>query len=293
MATETDLVHKVRRTLHDFPDRSFVTGSSTGSANTPEATVLELAAGDYVKFKSGGVTVEFDDGTDERAVTTGPADSTDNTVVIRRGMDGTSAPDHAIDTPVLIEPRFGFAQITEALHLVIDTELWPYVWIKGETTITPNFSVDHYAAPVAGMEEVVFAYQISAGFLYPIVAKLISGSVGDDSTFPNGGLIIQPRFTDTSPVYVAYRARPTLGTIVAGSSLEHLALLGAESHLMLMEESTHLAPAASAVQKGIDPGAKLRAGAVQWQRFEEARQRESISLTHEEQMRRRTYLRGA
>ncbi len=287
-----ELVRKVRTTLGEFPDRSFV-ATATGTATPGAADTITIAPGDAAKFPVGGRIIEFDDGTDEKALTTGPANADDNGLPVRRGMDGTTAPDHVADTPILIEPRFGFGQVAGALQLVVDTEMWPYVWQRGEATLTPDFTVNAYDGP-AGIEEVVYAYQLVDGFTMGVHARLMSAVTADDTNFPTGAVLIDPAsIPDSSAIFLSYRLRATVANITPDSSLEHLAVLGAVAHLMLMEESLHLGPSSSANDRGVAEGAKLRAGAVQWDRFEKARGREMISLTHEEQMRRRTFLRGA
>jgi hypothetical protein len=282
-----DEIRKLRRQLKDSPDRTFVQDNPLVAGNG----TLTLPAGDASKFATSGVTIEFDDGTDEECLTTSAADQTANTVPIHRGMNGTISVDHTIGTTVLIKPRWGYAELAEALTMVVDDELWPHVWVAGEVPVTPDFTKEYIPAPVAGIEELVYGYQLQSGFRYPVHLELLSDTLADDTNFPNGAILIdRSQYVNTSPVYIAYRVRATITTLTP--ALEHLALMGAAGHLLMLEEAKHVAPASSAIDRRIGDGAKIRAGLVLWQRFEQARIRENISLSHKEQQRRRVIVRG-
>jgi len=285
--TTTDLVRKLRRTLKDAPDRTFVVNDPLSAG----ATTLTIPSSDVTKFPTSGVTLEFDDGTDEEVLTTAGADASSNSVPIMRGMGGTADVDHLKDTPVLIESRWGFAELVDALNLIVDTELWPHVWIKGETPVTPDFTKEYIPSAITGVEEPLYAYQLNSGFRYPLHIEWLSPAFADDANFPNGAFLIdRSQYINTSPVYVSYRQQATIDTLAG--SLERITLLGASGHLLLMEEAKHVAPAASQADRGVAEGAKDRAGLVLWQRFEQARIRVNVTLSHEEQQRRHVLVRG-
>lgn len=281
MSDLASLVRRVRRAVGDRPLRVWVLDNPL----TASATAITIDAAQAGQFPSAGIELCFDDATDELVVTTGPADPSTGQVPVARGQDGTTATQHANGTALLKAPRFTNAQVLDAISLIIDNELWPDVWVPAEATLTYQSTNDYYAAPVPGIEEVVYAYQLSSGRIWPVRAQFLSQELSRDSDFPDGAILIDAASVyDAVDIRVAFRVRPAVGTLT--SELEHLVTLGASAHLVLGEELAFSGGTDDAVSRRLDPGTKLRAGAINWDRFRDARAKERIRLQHAEQLAR-------
>jgi len=282
----TELVRDVRRSVRDFPDVTWVTDNPLAAG----AALLTLpSTTDVAKFPKSGMTIEFDDPSAERAKTTAAADVTATTVAIRRGQDGTVARSHVLDTPVLIEPRFSRQEIVNAISLIVDSELWPQVWLSGELQLTYQAGSEYYAAPVPDIMECSYAYQLSAGLIYACHVDFLQSPIADQTNFPNGAILLR-RPQDAGTIYVAYRAKPSVGTL--SGVCRNLVLMGATAHLLMLEEAVHVGPGASAIEKRVADGSKLRAGATLWQRFINARQQAGVSLASGEAAVRTRFVRA-
>ncbi len=282
MSDIADLMRRVRRRGRDHPERALLQDTPLDASDT----AVTLLQADLPKFKDGGILVNFDDETDELAITTAPADTTALTVGVSRGQDGTAAAEHPTATALLLRPRWSNAEIIDALAYVVDNEFWPHVWLAGETSLTYQGATEYYSPAVPDIEEIVYAYQLSGGVRYQLHAEWLSPELADDANFPDGAVTIR-RAVDASKIYLAYRARPTLGTLT--SKLENLAIMGAFAELVMAEEGAHVGGDTSATQRQVQDGSRLRAGAVMWDRFERARIGERIRLQHEEQLARRRF----
>lgn len=270
-----EIVQDIRRAVRDRPLVAWV-------ADNPLAAVTQtmtLAPGGAALFATKGVTVEFDDASAERAITTAAGDPSADTVPIRRGHEGTNAYPHALDTPVLIEPRWSKAEILSTLADVVENELWPQVWIDGEFSLTYQSANEYYPSPVPDIAEVFAGYQINAGLLYPFHVEFLPPSGADNAHFPYGAILAR-RPWDASKLYVSYRAIPTVGTLSGG--LRSLAIMGTVAQMLMAEEGVHVGPSASAIDKRVTDGSKLRVGATLWQRFERKRTQISIGLQSRE-----------
>jgi hypothetical protein len=276
------LVRRVRRSVGDRPLRLIPTSPVNATATT-----ITLSASDARHLPTSGIELSWDDGTDEIAVTLGAADPDTGQVDVARGQDGTQPTDHGTGA-ILKSPRFSTAAVLDAITMVVDNELWPDVWLPAEGTLTWQSSSEYYAAPLPDIEELVYAYQLSAGRVWPIRATFLSQELAGDADFPDGAILIPLGATlDQSDIHVSFRLRPKVGTLT--SELEHLVVLGASAHLVMAEELSYAGGSDAAVSQRLDPGTKLRAGAVLWDRFQEARTKERLRLQHAEQLARRKF----
>lgn len=285
MADELDMVRRIRRTGRDRPDRTKIDFAG-GIDNSIRA--INIPAGHLNKFPQSGVLLEPDDGRGELMYTTGRDDDA-NTLLVDRGADGTAATAHDNQTVLLIKPRWLALDIMEAVNTIIDLELWPHVWVPGETTIDYQSANSYFGFEVADVDEVSYVYQLLGGEQYKIGHRHIAASLSDDANFPNGFLLL-PGAIDASTIYVAYRSRPTLANLTP--ELEQLVVLGAMAQLQLTEESASTAPDTSVVDRSLQPGSHLRAGALGLQRFQGARSALMISLQQAETDRRRQLVRN-
>lgn len=269
----------------DQPDSTRIITSGISDVDT----VVSIPAGHVsVKFPRIGATVEFDDDSNERALVDAIDPSLDQITLVR-GQDGTIAQSHAVGTRILIDPRFSREAVEDAINHIIDVEFWPAIWHPGEGTLTYQSTNEYYDPGVSDIEDVVWAYQLSSGVIVPCRVTFMSPTLADDANFPQGTIII-PWTYDTSTIYFGYRSRITVSNLSA--SQEHLVTLGATGHLLMLEETLHVAPSASMLERRVNDGSKLRAGATLWQRFEEAKVREQVNLISEEGIRVRTVRRS-
>lgn len=286
MADELSLVRRIRRLGRDRPDRTKIT--DVGGIDDA-AVAIKVPAGHLTKFPQSGVLIEFEDGNHEVSYVTGRDDVT-GMLLVDRAADGTDAVPHKEGTTILIKPRWYSFDIMEAVSTVIDLELWPHVWIPGECQIDYQSANSYFALPQGDIDEVAYVYQLSGGAQYQLGFRHVSSTLADDTNFPNGFLLL-PGAVDASGIYVAFRTRPTLAGLTP--SLEQLTVLGAMAHLQVGEESAGTAPDTSIVDRTLQPGARLRAGVVGWQRFSEARAQHMIALQQAETARRARLVRAS
>ncbi len=279
MSTYADLIRRVRRRVGDRPTRVLVQDDPLSAT----ASSLTIRSTDADKFKQAGIELCFDDGTDELVITNAAVDSATNTVGIDRGQDGTTAADHQQNVAALLRPRFDNATYIDNLNYMIADELWPDVWEAKESTLTYQSANEYYSPSVTDIEELVYAYQIISGTIVEIKAEFLSPGLADNTNFPNGAILIRET-GDSSTIYFAYRARPTLASLTSG--LEHLVVLGAAAQLVLAEEARHVGGGTTAIERRVQDGSRLRAGVISWEQFTHARTKERIRLAHEEQLAR-------
>ncbi len=278
MADPVALVRTVRTAARDRPDRTVVAGTALDQGDT----VITLPAGHVRKFPQAGSEIEFDDSGERALIIARDEDA--GTIEVMRGLDGTEAIDHPLDTVILIAPRFAFTEIMEALNFVIDTEMWPHVWVPGETVLAFQSTNDYFSPDLPDIRELVYAYQVSNGRLIEVPARFLSRELAGDAAFPNGAILISST-VDSTDIFVSYRILPSMDNLTA--PLERLVVLGAHGHLLLNEEGAYVGPDRSATERTLQPGSRLRAGAVLWDRFEKSRDRHMVTLQQAEQERRR------
>ncbi len=281
-----ELVRTVRRMMGDRPSRFYITDNPLAAGTL---VITATVVGDAARVPHAGVWLEFDDGTDEIAISTGPGDPSAGTVAVARGQDGTSGRSHVQNTAVLVEPRLRRGQILDVGRQVTELECWPHVWVAGEVGVAYQAANSYYASPVADIEEVVFAYQVVAGDIWGLHASYLPPTLADEANFPNG-VLVMPHALDTSTIRVMYRARPTLGNLT--EELRSLVEFGVLARLQLLEESAASAPDAGLLHGSIQPGSRARAGIIEWQSFIDARNRLSQRLMAAEDHRRRRVSRG-
>ena len=265
------LMRWIRRRARDLPTRTYVQDNPL-SKTSP--TML-IPAADVGFFRSGNLRLCFDDGTTETAFTTDAVDLATNLVPIRRGHDGTDGIQHSVNTPVLINPRYTNQEIVEELQDVADVELWPQLWVPGETTIQPTSTFTYFSPLVGDIEELVYAYQLISGYRFNVKATYLPEAEADDADFPYGAVTLWD-LKDFSTVFIAYRARPTLENLTP--ALEKILRRFALANLVGDEEAALVGADRGAVDALVQEGSRLRAGIVYRQQAEEARSQHMIEL---------------
>jgi hypothetical protein len=280
----TEMVRSVRDEFDDLPEHVFVQDDPLEIATE----TIQLEAGGAALFPDPRTWIEFDDASGERALTTAAGDQDADTISVRRGLDGTNPSDHLLNTPILISPHLSRRKILRALKLVVETELWPHVWVLGEASLDYQASTAYFAAPVEGITEIVYATQTQNGRRRSVAVEFVPPELVDGATFPYGALHFGRLLS--APIHIAYRAVPTLGNLTA--SLRNLAVLGAVANIQQQEESRAAMPNRPGVEGQTEAAVRLRAGILARQRFEAARAQEMVSLQTLEAQRRRHVSRG-
>lgn len=276
MATKGTLVRRLRQQLGDRPDRSRIETTALTAVAGPSDMLVP--AGHTAKFRPG-TPIEWDDDTGERGQVNSVTTDT-NIVSVLRARDGTAAAAHAVGTDVLIDPRISFPQASEILDEIIDAELWPWVWVFAESTLPYQATNTYYSPTPADIQEVTSAYQLVSGYDEPVSFRWLGPELVDATNFPRGAIVI-PETQDSSTIYFAYRAIPTLATLT--TRLERIALVGASAEYLQLEEGEHVGGSPSVIERQVGDGASLRAGIARWDRFLQLRQLEQIRLLDEEQ----------
>ncbi len=276
MSNLANLMRRVRWAVGDRPLEVPLSGSVTADATSitvPTTLTQSIKA---------GTRMCFTDETDELVVASAAADPETGQVTVYRGQEGTTPSAHE-NASVLIEPRFPNARLLDAITMVVENELWPEVWIPGEATLTWQGTSDYYAAPVPGIGDLRFAYQVSDGLVHQVPAAFLPPELTDAADWPDGAVLIaRSAVVDSVPIVLALRLRPSLGTLTA--EVEHLVVLGASAHLVMSEEFGFVGGDTVAVAARVQDGSRLRAGAVAWERFERARTKTFVRLQHQEQL---------
>lgn len=238
-------------------------------------TTISLPAGQVRAIApSPGAMVEFDDGSDERVEIIG-TDPDADTIEVLRAREGTTAAAHVENAGLLFGARFSYTRIADAIADITEGELWPWVWLAKETTL--SYEADgHYNPSVPDIEKVVSIWQTVAGERYDLQHQYRTPEVAENTN----GLIYLPEHVDTSTIYVAYRARITLAN--APERILRLITIGAVAELMEQEETTLVAPDPGKVMGGVQEGARVRSGRLLWERFTTRRAIEKVTLEQAE-----------
>lgn len=271
-----DLITKTRRRLGDRP--RFVRVSNTTNNSTNPVTV-NLQTGEGALFPSAGGYVEWDDGTGEGGIVLNVVPE-DDEITISRSAYGEALAGHAAGAKLLLAPRFEYFVLADLATDIVD-EFWPSIWIPKETTLTYQSTNDYYSPTPDDIAEITYAYQLSAGSRWPLRATFLPAELADNTNFPRGAITIPLGATaDNSVIYLSYKAIPTVANLLVRQ--EGLVVDGVIAKVTIDEEIRHVAPAASSTERRVADGAKLRAGAIAWQQFQERLQRERVRLLVEE-----------
>lgn len=126
--TSATVIQRVRDILLDTPWATNFTGT-IASTSTTSVTVA-----DGTRWDEGDI-VEFQDNGEQLYVST----VVGNVLTVVRGWAGTTAATHdgsVTAITILRDPRFSYKRIKDSIELIMQS-LWPYVYKKVTTTITP------------------------------------------------------------------------------------------------------------------------------------------------------------
>lgn len=120
---------KVRNILSDEPWSDTINAAYTAPATTFTITdFAELVRGDTLDFQ--------DDGTYDLFIV--DATPSSSTVTVGIGYDGATNASHSNGARYYKSPRWPSKNIVDAMAHVVDTWLWPELWVLATTTYTPS-----------------------------------------------------------------------------------------------------------------------------------------------------------
>lgn len=281
MSSVPDLVARVRRKMKDR-STAFLVLSAAPTADV--STNLQLEAGMVnTLFPSPGATIEWV-GAAERAYVSAVDPDTD-IITVLRGAEGTAKALHNINERAVRDPRFAFADVQDELNGIVTSELWPYVWVPKETTLTYQSLTDYYvpAGSATDIEQVSYAYQLTGGILARVHVTWLGREIADAANFPNGAFVI-PYALDVGSIYVGYRAKPTVDNLTP--ELEDLLITGTVARMLGDDETAAVGGDRPMLEGRVPAGARQRAGLIRWAQFETSRSRLQAHLSVAEQERR-------
>lgn len=259
-------VAKIRRILNDNPVRIHLNGAI---ANATEETVV-VDSTDTAKLAVGQL-LEHDDGSttsaEQRQVIS--IDSTNNSFEAYRGFNGSTAPaTHADNSFLLVNPRFKYDTVAEAVNFVLDTDLYEngvYDLIEHQVTSNADGSPD-YNAPASTCLEFLAVYQQTSTMTepewFPTSAFTRYPTNVDTSLYANGLMfsIYQNLGAPGSDVfYVSCAERLTISTL--SSSQERLVQLLACAYLMEWSEVARIQGPTNQGDRTVRPNQALQTGA--------------------------------
>ncbi len=187
MATYASLVASIRRLLQDRPIRAQL-GAAVSDTTTAASTV---SSGTAHLFQVGQIW-EHDDNngstsstsSEQREVTAVAS----TTVTATRGANGSTAATHSNSTYLILEPRFTYDRITQAVDAVLDGELMSNdVYDITEHQVTVSATSDTYNAPSTACDHILDIYQrIVAGETPTYIIDWTGYRNIDTSLFANG-----------------------------------------------------------------------------------------------------------
>lgn len=152
-----DVVTHVRRLVQDEPWEDFLTSAYTAGAGTVDVnSPTSWEEGDVMDFYTDP------SGTPAYEQMRVRADAAANPVSVKVAHNDTVNLSHADDTPMLKSPRYGSDQIAKMATHVINTQLWPDIFVVRDVSITPSVATAIYDLP-ADYEDFVTIAQVAAG----------------------------------------------------------------------------------------------------------------------------------
>ena len=259
----------VRDILNDEPWSDTINASYTAAAMTITITdFAELVRGDTLDFQ--------DDATYDLFIV--DATPTTSTVTVGIGYDGATNANHANAARYYKSPRYASKNIVAALTHVINTRLWPDLWILSTATLTPAITTTNlydlpsdflaflndnqylYQAATGGIEDVVYSY----GQLVQVPAAISASG---------WALRVRNwRRTDVAAT-LFYRAKVTTANMTSG--MEPVIALGTAAYLLTTESGEK----ADRFDEDDRPGRMLRSARELWRQFDSEKQKLAKTLT--------------
>lgn len=268
MTTATVLA-LVRDILSDEPWSDTINASYT----TPAAT---MTISDYAELVRGD-TLDFqDDGSyDLVLVNDNP---TSSAVSVSNGYDGSTAASHSNGARYYKSPRYASHKIVAAITHVVNTRLWPDLWVPSTSSITPSpSSTNLYDLPADFLSlenDNMYLYQAALGSI-------------EDPVYSYGQVVKVPSSVSTSTLALRvthwartdvnatlfYRAKVTTSNMTA--AMEPVIALGTAAYLRSIEA----AEKAERFDEDDRAGRTLRSARDLWTHFDEEKQKLAKTLS--------------
>lgn len=182
MTTLATTIANVRRILKDTPGKLHLNGAI---ADTTEETVT-LDSGEISRIQAQ-VTLEHDDGTGEQRRVLS-IDDANNAFEAERGYNGSTAATHSDNTYMLINPRFSYDIVSQAItHALV--HMWNEgLYVHGTRELTSSLTDNVYNLPDAAIDEVLAVYQQPSSFDDPVFLTnwQMDKTVRDTDLFASG-----------------------------------------------------------------------------------------------------------
>jgi len=261
----------VRDILNDEPWSDTINGAYTAAGTTLTITDFEeLVRGDRLDFQ--------DDGTYDLFIV--DATPSGSTVTVGIGYDGATNANHSNGARYYKSPRYASKDLVAAMAHVVNTRLWPDLWILNPTatTYTPSPSTTNlYDLPadfMAFLNDTQYLSQPAAGSIEDVVY-----SYGQVVKVPAGisasGLALRVTHwqrIDTDAT-LNYRGKVTTSNMT--SAMEPVIALGTAAYVL----GTESAEKADRMDEDDRPGRMLRTSRQLWQQFDLEKQKVAKTLS--------------
>lgn len=230
--TLATVVTDVRRIVQDEPWESVLTGSYTAPATTLTiATFADLERGFVLDFSEDGTLEQF-------RVSAEPSSST---VSVKPAHNNTTNSNHANGAVFSVNPRYGSDQISKAITHIVNTRLWPDLWIVVDSSITPTPTTTNIYDLPADYEDIIELVQVGTGSIEDLVLVPIEREIRiapDAVSASNKALRITrwPRTDANATLW--YRTRVTTANMTA--EMEPVIALGTAAYLLRTETQEKL-----------------------------------------------------
>ena len=266
MATLAATITAVRRILNDFPVAIHLNGAigdtTTETFIVDAADIRQVSVGQRLEHDDGGTT-----SAEQRLVYAVDPDTF--TVSAYRGAFGSTAATHADNSFVLVDPRFPYDTVAQAVNQCLDYDLYPQVYEIVEHQVTSSATSHAYNAPATACEKWLDVYQRTVSTNVPTRSG-ISYSVYkqnvDSALWANGVFEIYGGKADGSEkFYVNCAHRIAIGTLIARQ--ERLVHYCSVAHLLEETNPRRLAGPTNQGDRSVKPGAELQSAGWYWDRF--------------------------
>lgn len=262
----------VRDILNDEPWSDTINAGYTAPATSFTITdFTELVRGDTLDFQ--------DDGTYDLFIV--DATPSSSTVTVGISYDGATNANHSNGARYYKSPRYASKNIVAALTHIVNTRLWPDLWIESTSSITPSpTTTTLYDLPtdfITTLNDNQYLYQPASGtiesalYSYGQVVKV-------PTSVSSSGFALKVTIwqrVDTAAT-LFYRAKVTTANMT--SVMEPVIALGTAAYLLGIES----AEKADRFDEDDRPGRMLRTARSLWDQFdyEKARIAKTLSDLH-------------
>lgn len=255
MTTVAATITAVRRILKDNPLAIHLNGAI---ANTTEETVVVDSA-DISKVKPDQVW-EHDVGGEQRLTISVDADAF--SFEAYRGHNGSTAATQADNSFMLLNPRFTYDELSQAINQCLDYDLFPEVYEIVEHEYTSSSTSNAYNAASTSCEKILDVYQRPlstdtpqrTGIHYTVYPQNV-----DTDLWANGLMfeIYGGKADGTEKYYVNCAHRLAIGTLLARQ--ERLVQMCAAKYAVEWSSPRRLAGPTNQGDRSVRPGDELRA----------------------------------